>query len=208
MALLKRTSLEIELDLISALERGEVVSQADLFRRLSVSVGLINTLLKRVIRKGMVKANAAPCPRWVYYLTLAGLAEKGRLVARYLETSLVFFRKARQEYGKLFTELRQAGLKEAVLVGHGGLAEIAILAARESGIFIVGLMHTEANEDRYFGIPIVRRIDSLTGRAALVITASRDPQAVYDGLRREVSNQIVRAPSLLRISARAGPRRC
>lgn len=194
-----KTSIQTELDLIHALERGEAVSQAALAKRLCVSVGMVNALVKRVMRKGLVKARAVPRRRWAYYVTPAGFSEKSALVARYLETSLDFFRRSRLEYSQILLELRQAGIERIVLVGRGELAEIAFLAARECEVEIVGLLDAETNDDQFLGVPIIRNLDHVVGVAA-VITASRKPQEAYDSLRRDGVIRIIRAPALLRIS--------
>src|SRR3546814_4310673 len=57
-----------------------------------------SALLKRCAAKGLVKIQNAPARRYAYYLTPKGFAEKSRLVAEYLETSLHFFRGARSQY--------------------------------------------------------------------------------------------------------------
>src|SRR3546814_3103683 len=85
-----------------AIERGEVVTQVALKQRIGVSVGLINALLKRSVHKGYVKVRKVPYRRYAYYLTPQGFGEKSRLVAKYLETSLSFFREARSQYAELF----------------------------------------------------------------------------------------------------------
>lgn len=195
-----KISIQTELDLISALERGETVSQAALSKHLSISVGGVNALLKRVIRKGLVKTRSVPYRRWAYYLTPTGFSEKSRLVARYLEVSLDFFRRARQEYSEIFMSLRRSGIDRAILVGRGELAEIAFLAARESGIEIAGLLDTEINDSRFLGIPVLRRLDDADPAAALVITDARHPQATHDRLRLEASERTIEAPPLLRLS--------
>lgn len=193
-----KASIQTELDLIAALEKGEVVSQSALSKRLSVSVGLVNALLRRVIRKGLVKARKAPLGRWAYYLTPKGLAEKSRLVAKYLEASLGFFRRAREEYGQIFVALRRAGVDRVVLVGRGELAEIALLAAREHEVPIVGLLDSEMNEGSFFGMPVLRSLEDVEKGAGLVITASRHPQAAYDRIAASYAGRIIYAPSLLR----------
>ena len=195
-----KIGIQTELDLISALEREETVSQAALSKQLSISVGGVNALLKRVIRKGLVKTRSVPYRRWAYYLTPTGFSEKSRLVARYLEVSLDFFRRARQEYGAIFISLRRSGIDRAILVGQGELAEIAFLAARENGIEIAGLLDAEINDSRFLGIPVLRRLDDADPAAALVITDARHPQATYDRLRLEASERTIEAPPLLRLS--------
>lgn len=196
----EKIGLEKELDLFASLEEPQVVSQAALSRRLSVSAGLVNALLKRVIHKGFVKAKSAPYRRWVYYVTPAGFAEKSRLVARYLEVSLDFFRKARREYDVIFRNLRQQGIRNAVLVGRGELAEIAFLAARQNGVEIIGLLDPEVNENRFLGIEVLRELEGADPAAGLVITASRYPQVAYDHLKLLAPDRIIQAPTLLRIT--------
>ena len=61
-----------ELEFLTAIERGEVVTQMTLRKRIGVSIGLINAMLKRGIRSGYVKAQKAPLRRYAYCLTLKG----------------------------------------------------------------------------------------------------------------------------------------
>src|SRR4051794_2121738 len=103
------TKADADLDLLSALERGEVVTQQMLTRDVGLSVGLINALIKRAIKKGLVKAQQAPYKRYAYYLTPQGFAEKGRLVAKYLECSLDLFRRARDDYAEILQQLVRRG---------------------------------------------------------------------------------------------------
>ena len=135
-----KTKTQTQIELLTALERGEVVTQMALSKRLSVSVGLVNALLKRVMHKGLVKAKAAPYKRWAYYLTPRGFDEKSRLVAEYLETSLAFFRNARQEYRALFLRGHECGFRKFILVGRGEVSEIALLAAVETDAKVVGIL--------------------------------------------------------------------
>src|SRR3546814_4284251 len=75
----KGTKSDAELDFLTAIERGEVVTQVALKQRIGVSVGLINALLKRSVHKGYVKVRKVPYRRYAYYLTPQGFGEKSRL---------------------------------------------------------------------------------------------------------------------------------
>ncbi|TVR96100.1 MAG: hypothetical protein EA406_12870 [Rhodospirillales bacterium] len=197
-----KSRVQAELDLLSALERGEVVTQMALSKRLSVSVGLVNALLRRVVQKGLVKAKAAPYKRWAYYLTPHGFTEKSRLVAEYLEVSLDFFRKAREEYAALLGRARACGITRVVLVGGGELAEIALLSARDAEVEIIGILERVSNADRLYGLPVLRTLDGVEPAAALVMTASRHPQEAFDAVRAVSGERQVLVPALLRISER------
>ena len=197
-----KTRLQTEIDLLAALERREVVSQPALAKRLSISVGMVNALLKRAVRKGLVKAKAAPYKRWAYYVTLEGFQEKSRLVAQYLDASLAFFRMARREYRALFLDGQRMGFRRFVLVGRGEAAEIALLAALEADAALVGILDREANTDRLHGLqglPVLRSLDEAEAWDALVITESRHPQEVFETLRDTVPARQVLTPPFLRI---------
>ena len=194
-----KTGLQTEIDLLAALERREVVSQPALAKLLSISAGMVNALLKRAARKGLVKAKAAPYKRWAYYLTPEGFQEKSRLVAQYLDASLAFFRMARREYRVLFLGGQGMGFRRFVLVGRGEIAEIALLAAIEADVELVGILDREANTDRLHGLPVLRTLDEAEVWDALVITESRHPQEVFETLRGAVPERQVLAPPFLRI---------
>jgi DNA-binding MarR family transcriptional regulator len=196
-----RVDIQTKMDLLATLERGEAVSQLALSQRLSVSVGLVNALLKRAAKKGQAKVLAVPPKRWAYYLTPKGFAEKSRLVATYLDHSLAFFREARAEYAELFARLEALGIRHVVLVGRGELAEIAILAAIETGVEIVGLLDSESNIERLYGLKVIGRLDDSDPSVALVITDSREPQAAFNQARAQYAMRRVEAPPFLRISA-------
>lgn len=189
-----------ELEFFAAVERGEVVTQLTLARRVGVAVGLINALIKRAMHKGYVKARTAPYKRYAYYLTPKGFAEKSRLVAEYLEVSLEFFRRARREYAELFWQAEKAGLKRLVLVGASDLAEIAAMAARDCEIEIVAIVDEETNRERLYGCDVVRKLDDAKGWDAAVITDVRSPQNTYDWLRTTTATDRILAPSLLKIT--------
>ena len=194
-----KIGLQTEIELLTALERREVVTQPALAKRLSISVGMVNALLKRAARKGLVKARAAPYRRWAYYLTPEGFDEKSRLVARYLDTSLAFFRTVRQEYRQLFVNGQKRGFSRFVLVGRGEVAEIALLAAIEADAELVGILDRKANALRLHGLPVLRSLDGVEAWDALVITESRHPQEAFDRLRGAVPAERVLAPPFLRI---------
>lgn len=191
-----------ETEFFSALERGEAISQAALSERLSVSVGFVNILLRRTIRKGWARARVVPQRRWAYFLTPRGVAEKSRLVATYLENSLAFFREAREGYVRLFAEAKARGVHDVVLIGSGELAEIALLAAREAEVMIVGIVVPEANVEWLYGLSVLRHPNEAGAVAALAVTDSCQPQAVFDSIWAQYGARMVLTPALLHICRR------
>ena len=189
-----------ELEFLTAIERGEVVTQMTLRKRIGVSIGLINALVKRGMRNGYIKTRKVPFKRYAYYVTPKGFSEKSRLVAVYLENSLAFFRAARNEYANIFAHARTHGRSRLVLVGSGELAEIAILAAWGEGLTLLGLLDSEINQDQHYGVRVIRSLEEIGSFDAVVITDSRAPQQAYEDMRERLPEARVLAPPLLKIT--------
>jgi DNA-binding MarR family transcriptional regulator len=177
-------------------------NQRTLANRIGISVGLLNALVNRAARKGLIKIKEAPARRYVYYLTPKGLAEKSRLVAQYLDYSLKFFRTARQDYDEVFAHCEAIGRKRIILCGAGELAEIATLAAHGRNVELVAVLDHETNHTRIAGLPVVRDLAALEADDVVVITDGRKPQEVYERLAAAIAPERVLAPTFLRISLR------
>lgn len=178
----------------------EAPNQRALARKIGISVGLVNALVHRAVRKGLIKIKEVPARRYAYYLTPKGLAEKSKLVAEYLDLSLTFFRVARQEYSDIFTRCAATGAKRVVLCGAGELAEIATLAVNGLDLTIVAVLDHETNHAQVAGLPVIRTTGSLQPGDILVITDGRRPQDAYDRLVAQIEHERVIAPLFLRIS--------
>jgi len=182
----------------------EAPNQRALARKLGISVGLVNALVHRAVRKGLIKIKHVPARRYAYYLTPKGFAEKSRLVAEYLDRSLTFFRTARQEYTDAFARCASGGHKRIVLCGAGELAEIATLAASGLDVALVAVLDVETNQARVAGLPVIRSIEEAEPGDILVITDERNPQETHDRLAAVAPDRVL-APPFLRISSSLQP---
>ena len=177
-----RADIITQITLLSSLEKGKVVTQPSLAQKAKISLGFVNVLLKRAMRKGYVKVNAAPYKRFIYYMTPQGFSEKSRLVASYLDNSLEFFRLARSQYHDLLKHAVQHGAKSVIIVGEGELAEIALLALQKVDIMLLGIYDSGMNVKDWHGVPVIRDMDEICEKSCLLITDSRNPQHCYDRL--------------------------
>jgi len=193
--------------LLDAIGTDDQHTQRTLATRLNVALGLANALLKRCAAKGLVKIQTAPARRYAYYLTPKGFAEKSRLVAEYLETSLNFFRRARSQYEEAFSALAARGVRKIAIAGSGELAEIALLSASAAGVKVVAVIAPGRNEATFHGCPVVADLVAAQALMAEIVTIadSRQPQAAYDGLRRDLPAERIVAPHFLHIAPAAEP---
>lgn len=177
-------------------------TQRTLAVRLDVALGLANALIKRCVSKGLVKIQSAPARRYAYYLTPKGFAEKSRLVAEYLTSSLDFFRHARSQYEEAFVRLQDQRVTKIALAGIGELAEIALLSASSCGIEVVAVIAAGQNRSEFHGRPIMHSAEGAmaAGAEVVVITDTVAPQRTYETLQDIVGDQKLVAPPLLHVT--------
>src|SRR5215470_9047637 len=184
----------ILLGVLDAVERDPALTQRSVARELGIALGLVNTYLRRCVRKGLIKVSQVPRRRYAYYLTPQGFAEKSRLTATYLSQSFSFFRRARGECAELFAAAQTRGHRRLALAGNGDLAEIASLVAREHAIEIVGIVRTDVDADRLLAaVAALERVDGV------MLTTLVDARQAFDTIVAAFGPERVYVPALLRL---------
>jgi EPS-associated MarR family transcriptional regulator len=95
---------EYRYKILKILEANPEISQRDLARELSISLGRVNFCLKALIEKGLLKAanfrNSSNKLAYMYLLTPSGIEEKSVITARFLKIKM-------QEYQNLEAEIQE-----------------------------------------------------------------------------------------------------
>lgn len=183
----------IILGLLDAVEGNATLTQRDLARELGIALGLVNSYLKRCVRKGLLKASEIPARRYAYYLTPQGFAEKSRLTARYLSVSFSLLRRAREDFEFLFDAAKKKGFDRILLLGEGDVADVAQLVAMHSKIQIVAILPSDKN------VRYILKAAKSCNFDAVIVTAMIDPQQAYKNAIAAFGAKCVSAPSILRI---------
>ena len=127
------SEVERQLRILEALERNPETTQANLAAQLGVAVGSVNWYLKRLIRKGYVKATRMERRRLKYFVTPQGLALKTRLTSEYMAVSLRVYRELRQAARETLASVRGAGYAAVQADGRDEAMEIFRLTCLEAG---------------------------------------------------------------------------
>jgi len=128
------------LGLMGEIERDGSYSQRELSRRLNLSLGLVNTFLKRLVNKGYFKVKTMPKNRVKYFLTPEGVARKTRLTVEYLQYSTRFYRDVKKVLIDKFKEMETNRIRSILFFGVGEVAELAYLYLQLTGIQLVGIV--------------------------------------------------------------------
>jgi DNA-binding MarR family transcriptional regulator len=157
--------------LLAELEKGEPISQREIARRLGIALGLVNSYLKTLVKKGFVQVKAYPRNRFAYLLTPKGFAEKSQLAYRHLSNFHKLYRITRQESLTIFRSLRERGVERVAFCGLDDLTEIAYLSLREAGLELAAVMDDQEGLS-FLGIPAVSLEEGVAaGSGPVVITS-------------------------------------
>lgn len=137
------------LKLLEEIDTDHGPSQRDLARSLNVSLGLVNSFIKRLAHKGYFKITTIPKNRVRYILTPKGVAEKTRLTYEFIHLSFRYYKESRKKLQKLFITLKEDGVKTIAFYGVNDFAEIGYLSLQEAGIEMKAIYDDEKIGERF-----------------------------------------------------------
>jgi len=158
-------------------------SQRDMARKFNISLGLVNSFIKRLARKGYLKISTIPRKRVSYILTPKGFAEKSRLTFEFIQYSLHFYKEALRNLQNLLNELEERGVKKVVFYGANDLAEIALISLKATGIKLIGVVDDSIKGRKFLGFTI-RSIAELSKLEfdMIIITTIESKENIFNKL--------------------------
>jgi len=178
------------LQLLEEIENNFGPSQRDLARKLNISLGLVNSFIKRLATKGYVKITTIPRNRVRYILTPKGFAEKSRLTYEFIQYSFRFYKKAVMELHELADEFRKRDIKKVVFFGANDLAEIASISLRGTDVELIGVVDEERAGQEFLGFRVKSIKDLREAHYDRVILTGVASQEL--GLQQLLQNEIPR----------------
>lgn len=172
-----------DLEILTAIEEGEPLTQRALAARLGVALGLANLYLKKLAAKGLIKIGEFPKKpaarkRLRYLLTPKGITAKGRLTYEYMAYSMNLYRRARQNLREALALLPEHGMKRLALYGTGDAAELAYLTLKEFSLEPLAVFAREGGGS-FLGAPVRAVSDFAEGEFDAVVLCTFEPPAPH-----------------------------
>jgi DNA-binding MarR family transcriptional regulator len=173
------------LHLLEMIAEDKNKSQRELSDSLQISLGLVNSFIKRLVKKGYCKVSTIPKNRVKYILTPAGAMEKTRLTYEYISASYNYFKSARNRLQDLYDSLQAQGMKRVVFYGTGEVADIAYLAMTGTDVRLIDVVDPAREGERFadFVVQACTRL-SQPDFDILLITSVDNHEAVLDSIER------------------------
>ena len=158
---------EHNLLILENIEKNPNMTQADLAAQLGIAVGSVNWYLKRLIKKGFVKATKLQRRRLRYLLTPQGVTEKSRLTASFMQSSLKWYRVTREDTKGYLQRVRHAGFDTVCIEGDGDLSEIVYLSCLEAGVSVLSKVDLAYPVFRIEGLQTILEMPTIDGGGVL-----------------------------------------
>ena len=171
------------LQILEEIDKDQAPSQRELARKLNVSLGLVNSFVKRLSHKGYFKVTTIPRNRINYMMTPKGFSEKTRLTYQYIQYSYRFYKDARQKLQTLFRDFSEGGVHRIVFYGTSDFAEIAYLSLQETMIELVEVVDDHHAGKNFFN-KIVKDPATLNSVSfdKVLLTAIASKETILDRL--------------------------
>lgn len=160
------------LKILEQVDNDKTPSQRDLAGELNISLGLVNSFIKRLVKRGFVKISTIPKKRIKYILTPRGAAEKSRLTYEYIQYSYNFYKEAREKLRNLYVDLEKQGIRRIIFYGAGDLAEIAYISLQETPIQLAAIVDDAKIGKRFMKFVVIdpARLNGITFDRILITT--------------------------------------
>jgi DNA-binding MarR family transcriptional regulator len=171
------------LQILDELAGNDSLTQRDLSSRLGIALGLVNSYIKNLVKKGFITVKTIPSKRYAYYLTPKGFTEKTRLTYDLLHDYTRVYREARNTLKQLFHDMQKNGMKRVVFAGIDEVTDIAYITLQETTLELVAVADTEEAGKSFIGME-VHPFSAIKGMAydAIVVTAYVKKHLVYQEL--------------------------
>lgn len=121
---------EKELKLIEEIAQNGGITQRELSRISGISLGMVNMTLKKLIKRGYVKARGMNKRSLEYVLTPKGFSEKAKKSYRYFRSTLSSLKKMKEKIQSLILAQYSKGARNFIILGEGELADIVEMSFR------------------------------------------------------------------------------
>lgn len=175
---------DITLRLLEEIEKDPSPTQRSLSSRLDIALGLVNAYIKRLANKGYIKIKKGPMNRIKYALTPKGFAHRVDLTYHFMQSSISYFKDARQRIDTIYRQMIRDGVKTILIWGDGEVAELAYISVRGLPLSLVGVVDGASHDSDFFGHVIYsfEDVPSLNYDAILIASFDKEELQRINGL--------------------------
>ena len=138
-----------ELDTLLEIKKNPSTTQRSLSRKLNISLGLTNAIIKNLIHRGLIKAKKDTGRKLLYIITPKGMANVSRLMYSRFQETLHYYHYTKDLLTTYLMKLYQKGEKTVNIYGIGQLAEITYYAGISTPLKLNAIISDNPSKEKF-----------------------------------------------------------
>ena len=151
-----------ELDTLLEIKKNPSTTQRSLSRKLNISLGLTNSILKNLISRGWIKAKKDTGRKLLYIITPKGMTNVSRLMYSRFQETFHYYHYAKDLLTAYLIRLYQQGEKTVNIYGTGQLAEITYYAGISTPLKLNAIITDDPSKEKFLGQQTISIANFLT----------------------------------------------
>jgi len=177
-----------ELEILEKIENNSYLTQRDLSKEVGIALGLVNHLLRKMVKKGWIKIKNIDAKRIRYLITQEGAREKTSLLYQRVESTIHFYLEAKRVIKEKVLHLKNEGVKDVSIYGINHISEVLFIVLKELELELAYVVDDNREGEVWFGYTVVN-IDEFikSNNDNILILASFDKKEI-DNFYKEQEN--------------------
>ena len=176
-----------ELKILERLESNGHLTQRDLSKEVGIALGLVNHLLKKMVKKGWIKIKNIDAKKIRYLITPEGAREKSSLLYKRVEGTIHFYLEAKRVIKDKVIHLKNEGIEDVSIYGINHISEVLFIVLKELGLELAHVVDDNKEGEVWFGYTVVKMDEFVKSNTNVLILASFDKEEI-DGFCKEQEN--------------------
>jgi len=139
------------LNTLLEIKQNPSLSQRSLSRKLNISLGLTNAIIKNLIHRGWLKVKKDTGRKLLYIITPEGMANVSRLMYNRFQKTLHHYHYTKDLLTAYLMKLYQQGEKTINIYGTGQLAEITYYAGISTPLKLNDILSDDPSKEKFLG---------------------------------------------------------
>ena len=161
-----------ELEILEKIENNGHLTQRDLSKEVGIALGLVNHLLKKMVRKGWIKLMNVNAKRIKYLITPQGAKEKSKLLYKRVEGTIHFYLEAKRVIKGKVVHLKNEGVRSVSIYGINHIAEVLFIVLKELELSLDCVVDDNKKGEEWFDYKVIDMKEFLETKPNVLILAS------------------------------------
>ncbi|MBT6045260.1 MAG: winged helix-turn-helix transcriptional regulator [Candidatus Scalindua sp.] len=167
-----------ELEILERLENNGHLTQRELSKEVGIALGLVNHLLKKMVKKGWIKIKNLDSKKIKYLITPDGAREKSSLLYKRVESTIHFYLDAKRVIKDKVIHLKNEGIENVSIYGINHISEVLFIVLKELGLELSSVVEERKEGQEWFGYTVVNMDEFVKSNTSVLILASLDKEEI------------------------------